>query len=529
MGNKSRLVNLDAMIERADFSTQDETESAYDNIQSIGVRDLTGDAMLAATLRKPDFQRETNHWSPEQVASLLQCFVNGDLIPSVILWKSSSYLFVIDGGHRLSVLKAWVEDDYGDGPASQKFFGATKIPSEQRLAAEQVRKLISKSVGSWQHLQAQMKSSGTTPEELRKLQTVASRALAIQWVVGNAEKAEASFFKINTKGTPLDRIENLLLSNRKRPIAIAARAVIRSGMGHKYWSNFDNDKKSLIEEMAGELHQTLFEPEVSSPIKTLDLPLGGSKGVRTALEVLIDFTLYSVQDQIGTPKKVSDQKEDQTGEATVATLKSALRLAKRVTGNDGGSLGLHPAVYFYGPSGRHSSSMFLGTCKLIGRKLANNDKLFFQKFTSVREGLEQTLIEHKDLIASILQKTISTKRVGRYSALLEKTIQRLIDGAAVTEDTLVADADLTGKIFVGKGTESAKSFSDDTKSAVFLKTALSSAVKCPICSGYLDPKKSVSYDHVIDIKDGGEGSDENCQMTHPYCNQTYKDLRKTSD
>src|SRR4051794_11511525 len=49
-------------------------------------------------LRKPGFQRETNHWTPVQVVSLIQCFVEGDLIPSVILWSSPTSVFVIDGG-----------------------------------------------------------------------------------------------------------------------------------------------------------------------------------------------------------------------------------------------------------------------------------------------------------------------------------------------------------------------------------------------------------------------------------------------
>lgn len=523
MASRSRLVNLDAMIKRADFAATDLAEATYETVNTIGLRDLTSDALIAASLRKPDFQRETNHWSPEQVVSMLECFVNGDLIPSVILWKSSSHLFVIDGGHRLSVLRAWVEDDYGDGPISLGFFGHA-IPTEQRLAAEHTRKLITKRIGTWQHIQAKVKAAQANPDEMRMLQIVSSRALSIQWVPGNAEKAEASFFKINTKGTPLDSIEHLLLANRRRPVAIAARAVIRAGMGHKYWSSFDAPRRLQVETLAADLHKTLFEPEMSSPIKTLDLPLGGSRGVRAALEVLIEFALYAAQDQQGKPQRVADQPEDQSGDATVVTLSRSLRLAKRITGNDSGSLGLLPAIYFYGPSGRHVTSMFLGTSKLIARKLANNDPSFFSKFTSVRAKLETILIAHKDLVASILQKTISTRRVDRYADLLEKTINRLAKGETVVEQTLVADAGLVGKIFVGTENSPGKHFSEDTKSAAFLKAALIAAIKCPVCNGYLDPAKSVSYDHCIDIKHGGNGNEANCQLTHPYCNQTYKDV-----
>ena len=128
---RSNLVNLDAMIKRADFAYQDETSSTFEKTNNIPARELASDGFTGKILRKPDFQRETNHWTPEQVVSLLECYINGDLIPSVILWMSPAYLFVIDGGHRLSVIKAWIEDDYGDGQISHKLFGH-EISSEQK-------------------------------------------------------------------------------------------------------------------------------------------------------------------------------------------------------------------------------------------------------------------------------------------------------------------------------------------------------------------------------------------------------------
>lgn len=258
------LVNLDAMILREDFALQGEiTSPTFDSISAISVQNFLPGSFIAPVLRKPDFQRETNHWTPEQVVSLLECFISGDLIPSVILWRSPMYLFVIDGGHRLSVLRAWIEDDYGDGPTSKKFFGDDAIPKEQKLAAKKTRDLISEKIGSWQQFQSLAHSSNPSKEDLIKINTVNTRGLPIQWVQGNAEKAESSFFKINTKGTPLDEIEELLLRNRKKPIAIASRAVIRYGMGHKYWSAFSNQIGLQVEQLAKELHTTLFDPELN--------------------------------------------------------------------------------------------------------------------------------------------------------------------------------------------------------------------------------------------------------------------------
>ena len=140
MPSRSNLVNLDALIKRADFGIEKADGDSFETFNTISVRDFVGGALVSPNLRKPDFQRETNHWSPEQVLSLLQSFVNGDLVPSVILWKSSTFIFVIDGGHRLSAIKAWVEDDYGDGALSYEYFNH-EIPNEQKKLAEKTRRL----------------------------------------------------------------------------------------------------------------------------------------------------------------------------------------------------------------------------------------------------------------------------------------------------------------------------------------------------------------------------------------------------
>ena len=521
MALKSNLVNLDAMIKREDFASADTEATGFENVSTISLRDFTSGGLIGPSLRKPDFQRETNHWGAEQIVSLLHCFINGDLIPSVILWQSPTYLFVIDGGHRLSALRAWVEDDYGDGPISQAFFDY-EISDAQLKAATRTRNLVNKNIGSWQHNQAKINDQLLNTSERKLLNAIVSRGLPIQWVKGDADKAESSFFMINTKGTPLDDIEELLLKNRKKPISIAARAIIRAGKGHRYWSSFTTDKVNEIETLANELHSVLFDPEIRTPIKTLDLPLGGPKGVRMALKVLIDVILISIRNHQSEPKQVSDTASDSNGDETIATLKKALKLAKRITGNDKGSLGLHPAVYFYGPSGRHSGAMFMGTLLLIRSKLLNNDDYFFKKFTAIRGKLEIILIEQKDLIATILQKLISNKRDSTYASMLDKMILDLYNQMPVNPESIVIMAGLDGKVITGKNIDTGKNFSDDTKGEVFIRSALKSALKCPICDGYIDAEKSISYDHIIRVEDEGTGHVSNAQLTHPYCNQSIK-------
>jgi Protein of unknown function DUF262/HNH endonuclease len=521
MAARTNLVNLDAMIAREDFAAVGPDASEAGSISSISVRDFTSGGLVGPALRKPDFQRETNHWAPEQIVSLLKCFVNNDLIPSVILWKSSNYLFVIDGGHRLSALRAWVQDDYGDGHISQKFFGYS-ISDAQRKSANRTRELVNKEVGAWKQFEVNSLDSTIDAPTRAKVTAVVSRALQIQWVHGNADKAENSFFMINTQGTPLDELEESLLKNRRKPASIASRAIIRAGTGHRYWSGYSNEIGREIEQQAKKLHTCLFDPELKRPVKTLDLPMGGPKGVRTALSMLIDLLMYVERGQTVLSPTLSEQIDDADGEATVKLLKRSVNLIDRVTGNDKGSLGLHPAVYFYGPTGRHSGPMFMGTISFLARKIANNDKEFFKTFSGVREAFESILIRHKELIATLLQKSMSRNREATYALLLERMLIDLLEKKPIEENDLVRYCGLEGKILLGTSTSSQVKFTDDVKSRVFIENALKGAVRCSVCNGYLDPAKSVSYDHIEPVREGGVGEAENCALTHPYCNQSIK-------
>ncbi len=127
MANK---VVLDALISRADFAQQHEAPN-IDLVNTLSIDQISGNSPFLKLLRKPDFQRETNHWTPTHIYKLIQSFATGELIPSIILWKSNSYVFVIDGAHRLSALKAWANNDYGDGTISYDFFNGN-IGSEQQ-------------------------------------------------------------------------------------------------------------------------------------------------------------------------------------------------------------------------------------------------------------------------------------------------------------------------------------------------------------------------------------------------------------
>jgi len=189
---------LDALIPRDDFEVNDKEAGTTGNITNIGVRDFERNSFFFKALRKPDFQRETNKWGTKQIVSLIDSFVSGDLIPAIILWKNpASYIFVIDGVHRLSALTAWINDDYGDGEISKKFYEGV-IPEEQVESAERTRKEIRKKIGRFSDYKLALSNSEKVDTAIvEKAKSLGTLAIDLQWIEGSTEKAKTSFFKIN--------------------------------------------------------------------------------------------------------------------------------------------------------------------------------------------------------------------------------------------------------------------------------------------------------------------------------------------
>lgn len=515
-------VNLDAMIPRSDFALTLGESGSGEKMKSLGVEQLSSGSMVIRNMRKPDFQRETNHWTPQQLVTFLKSYVDQELIPSVILWQSPSFIFVIDGAHRLSALRAWIEDDYGDGAVSQKFYGY-EIPDAQKRIAKRVRNLIDKEIGNYSVLREAVGETDGFSEVVRtRASVMASRSFALQWVEGDAEKAESSFFKINTQGTPLHKTEERLLRNRRKPIAITARSIYRAGTGNKYWSHFDDSVREDIEGLSRELNDFLFRPEVKQPIKTLDLPLGGTSSPIDSLNLLMDFIQITAGKLGDGSDNTAIDETDEDGQASIETLEICLKVMNRITGNQAGSLGLHPAVYFYNNRGKHSQHLFQAIISVFARRVRNNDKAFFKKFTKARGKMEAFLVANKPLLAQAIVQIGSTSRIPRLIEMYEQLIDRFAKGEEVEALELLKILKLQGKLLAKDVEAIGTGFDPSTKSEILLRTSLVSAVKCPICDGLVDVGKSVSYDHVERVEDGGKGEADNGQITHPYCNTAIK-------
>ncbi|HTR62292.1 MAG TPA: DUF262 domain-containing protein, partial [Candidatus Binataceae bacterium] len=297
-------MNLDALIERADFEA--EADASQSNQVAINIQHLERDnSFFLRSLRKPDFQRETASWEPEQVRDFIGTFIEGDFYPAILLWLSKRGAFVIDGAHRLSALIAWVENDYGDGKTSQAFFGVN-ISDDQVRYAEETRQLVEKKFGKYEdYFSILHPAPNSRPIDAvmeKRAVGFGQRAIATQLIPGDAQKAEKSFFKINRSATLIDKIELDILKARRRPTGIAARAMLRAGSGYKYWRAFDPETRAQIERQAEEIYMQLWTPILTVPIRTPNLPVAGSNYSAYTLALLFQFIALA-NEQPGEVKK----------------------------------------------------------------------------------------------------------------------------------------------------------------------------------------------------------------------------------
>lgn len=509
-------VNLDALIPREDFEVQEIINSGKKK-ETLSIEDIKHDSFFFSNLRKPDFQRETNEWDAKKITELIKSFISGDLIPAIILWRSTGgYIFVIDGSHRLSALIAWVNNDYGDGEISKLFYDGI-IPEEQLEIAKQTRSIIEKSIGNYSDYRLALTHPDKVKSEIvRNAKNLGALAIQLQWVEGDARKAENSFFKINQQASPIDQTEIKLLKYRKKPQSIAARAIIRSGKGHKYWSLFPEEAQKEIQEIAAEINTTLFTPKLKNPIKTLDLPIAGKLYSAQTLPLIVDMIGIVCGTNDDTP-------DDQNGHGTIDILKQIRRISRIINSMHPSSLGLHPAVYFYSQEGRHKSSSFLATLDFIC-KLKNKDE--FKDFINIRSKFEKFIINNDYLIQQINRKyRIGQKSYIHISNFLQLIKSCLLEGKDSHEIIdYIKSSDkfdyLTFHKFENSRSDNPK-FNTEQKSAIYLREVIEKAPRCAICDSYLHAN-SITIDHIERKREGGLARLSNGQLAHPYCNTTFK-------
>lgn len=519
-----KTVTLDALIPREDFEILSELGGNNNtrNKATLSIEDLKYDSFFFSALRKPIFQRETNEWEPSKICGIIESFIQSELIPSIILWRNQGgYIFVIDGAHRLSSLGAWINDDYGDGEISRQYYGNV-ISQEQLDIAQKTRELVNNKIGSFKEIFSITRNPSVTQDEnkIRIAKNLGALAIQLQWVEGNADKAEESFLKINQSATKISDAELELIENREKAYALAARAIVRAGQGYQYWSKFSDETQTKILDNAKKIHCVMFGETPMNIDDINSFSVGGAQSSSLTLDV--------VNQTVKICNGIIDIKKADIGNEknVINMLRNTLKILQYIHSKEKFSLGLHPFVYFYSDLGKHKIGSYYGMLLFV-KNLISDNKL--NDFIKVRSRFEEVIYKYSFIVQQIARKHRQAKRsydkIANYFLDLMNIINSNI--GLSPEDIINKLRNfpeykyLKTEIIDNEEVEVRGDFSRGKRQQIKLQTFVNNLPKCPICGGYLD-NYSISVDHIIRKSDGGSNAKSNGQVTHLYCNTTYK-------
>ena len=578
MAKKELKVYLDHHIrrdnllyKRANSATNGDEQIQYET--HIQITDLFGQRPKSRRLRKPDFQRATSAWTAKDCADLLEDVLKEQVVPSVIMWLSPDNLqYVLDGGHRISVLLAWVRDDWGDKVSSEDYQDPV-LEENSKLAAKQVREELKKrEIGKFQeYLDAEeaytnIEAAKRIPEQemdtaslhyarlVRRWDAV-KIGFPIQWVKGNYQKAEESFLKINKSGRRLSDWETKLVENRTSSFARTVMSIAEISNANHCWTEnapeIGNDPvlKQKVNEILTNvrtLHGLLFEPPHRKPIKDEIQPLMATSLTKPETKPFYLAELLTITEgkKGQKPEWESLIKRDKNARVSIIIenglllTQHALAVVSNIYGSSPRSLALMPLVYFYNQQGTYVRSLLYGMIYWLNHGSETRDiqnrKLLF---TAHRSAFEKVLIDYKSTIIQRIARRIGsgpevTYPTARYlNGLLELLIQfdDDVDSDAFHEahktliETLGKKTDKEDEI---EKVSASRTFRGLQKDEIQVSTFLGMFPKCGICEGRFHPSLDNQIDHVQDFGKGGKTVVSNARITHPFCNNNKEMIEK---
>ena len=448
-------VNLDSLILRQPLDSESDS-SVPGHEPLFKLEELHHTKMYFRLLRKPDFQRETASWPPAMIVEFVKTFLDGGLIPSIIVWhsKKTNNVFTIDGAHRISALIAWVNDDYGNGEISQKAWDHA-VPEAHHNLHKQTKRMMDEAIGSY----AQLYDFGLNPEKTadeekrRRGKAIATMQLSIQKVDGDATVAEESFYKINSSAVAIDDTELDIIRGRRKPNAITTRAILYKGKGYKYWANFTN--AAQIESMAATAYTLLFGDLLEIGPKSPDLPRAGQPYSSQAFKMVLDFVNFfnGVTPAMWTHKATKTTKtksvprlpDDVNGTATEEYIQKVIDTASLVSGpaEASQSLGLDQAVYAYDASGKVHPAAFIAHHK-FAEELKEKDQMV--GFTVVRKQFEEFIVGHKVFLNRLGHSKGSRTKPLTAILTMYRAILKAIDKGITSDSDIIKELALPSRL-----------------------------------------------------------------------------------
>jgi hypothetical protein len=478
------------------------------------------------------------------------------------MWSSpeNGHDYVLDGGHRISVVLAWLNDDWGADLPSDNFRDEEE-EREIKQAAKEVSTLVKARVGSisdfqkaeeeFQRVVMEEKAPrvvldpvtfnrGVFYQRLRKGEI----GFHILWVVGNYEKAELSFLKINKGGRPLSAWETIVVENRHSSFVRIIMALSSISNAKHYWHTKDleegtpetaHEKIESILSGITDLYEILFKPTYDAPIRRLQQPLFIPPNIQTKplwLSQLLTV-VEGGKGQESDVRKLIDRDKNASPETIIdnglALVTDALSAFSHLVGSSPKSLAIVPVLYFYSDAGRYVRSLLYGL--LYWLNSGSDEDILNRKrvFSIYRANFEQILLENKeDVVTGITRKTgsgpeVTGQTAQYYQGLLELLVKHKdnIQAGSFSTDYAILAKRLTNKaskvrVSLGKG----RLFTTNQKSALVLDNFFQNPNRCGICDGILDPTADLQHDHIVEHAKGGKTLKPNQRLVHPFCNNS---------
>lgn len=514
-------------------------------------------------LKKPDFQRETNAWSPIQCRDFIESVFLGRIIPSIILWKSeeNGVTYILDGAHRLSILRAWMTDDYGDKADG---YYERRDKSHINKVAEETRTLINSRIGSFHEfrisydkLQKLIKEGEAPKKKMQEREFLqanfysdvigSNSSLYAQYETGNYESAEQSFLRINRQGQALDPWEATLIEYRKGSYSRSIMHIANGGGSGHYWPNQnlneeDQEKVATFSKFSKDIHTKLFVPPFAIPIQELTVPIFVAPAYFQKHVYLLELIPLIVWNQIAinAEDQIEILKRDfQTDPSNVISNANDIltKLNYRLehissTKNNPQSLSLVPLFYWYNHRGQHLRSVLYGFTYWLFN--GSETDVFNRKiiFSANREKVEYVLFYYKQEIAALAGKSgAGLKAAKPMSDFFEDLINLLHNeqNLKIEENELEPKIlELTSSKKYNKSIKrSGRSFTKRDKSQSNINELFTSSVRCHICGGIVNLKYGgIQYDHVEEFRKVRKTDPENMRPTHPFCNNNREKIEK---
>jgi hypothetical protein len=558
------------LLETGEVASQPLDTTLYDT--HLKISDLHGRNSKVRKLRKPDFQRATWAWSPEECVDLLESVLEERVVPSVIMWLSpENFQYVLDGGHRISVLLGWITDNWGDRLSAEEYSDPI-VEENNKEAARAVRELLrQRGIGTFKEYDDaeaeywRIEDEGKNPRQILDTRTfqyaekqrrwsAVSVGFPILWVKGDYEVAEQSFLKINKTGRRLSDWETKLVENRSSSFARVVMSISTISAPQHCWPLDDPEveNSSILQKQVEQIlekvrtvHDLLFDPPYRKPISDIRQPLLATPYTKPEMKPAYLAELITIaQGKKGQkPETESLIKKDRNAKAAQViangeqVLKDTLDVISNIYGPSPRSLGLLPLLYYYNKQGIYVRSLLYGIIYWLTHGTAtevNNRKFLL---TAHRENFESVLYEHKERIIRRIGRKIGsgaevTLPTARYFNGLLKLLIEYKDTKSIEFDaahrkliaTLGKEELRDEELDLQEEESSSRTFRGGDRDAVAIRDFIEHSPRCEICHGMYYPNQFTQVDHIEQHTDGGKTKLANARNTHPFCNNRRKDI-----